>query len=34
MGVEPTVARAVRPTADFEDREAHRDSDTSVDHHT
>jgi hypothetical protein len=26
MGVEPTAARAVRPAADFEDREAHRDS--------
>ncbi len=26
MGVEPTAARAERPAADFEDREAHRDS--------
>lgn len=26
MGVEPIAARAVRPAADFEDREAHRDS--------
>ncbi len=30
MGVEPTAARAERPAADFEDREAHRDSYTPI----
>lgn len=31
MGVEPTAARAVRPAAGVEDREAHRDPDTPAD---
>ena len=31
MGVEPIAARAARPAADFEDREAHRDSYTPAD---